>query len=104
MSYLRILARGVRPAAGVPRSLQFNFSRGVAVDQVEAITEILTLHVTPGMSLGGALGPEAHRRWRWNRISAKGGVRRGEDKTRFVPMRAATMRRRSSRSRAAGSA
>ncbi len=44
--------------------LEFNFlGEGIAIDQVEAITEIRKRFVTPGMSLG-ALSPRRTRRWR----------------------------------------
>src|SRR3546814_14297268 len=68
--------------------LQFNFpDEGVAVDQVEPITEIRKRFVTPGMSLG-ALSPEAHETLAiaMNRIGAKavsGGG--GEDQGRYKP-------------------
>ena len=68
--------------------LQFNFpAEGVAVDQVEAITEIRKRFVTPGMSLG-ALSPEAHETLAiaMNRIGAKAvSGEGGEDAARFVP-------------------
>ena len=68
--------------------LQFNFpDEGVAVDQVEAITEIRKRFVTPGMSLG-ALSPEAHETLAiaMNRIGAKAvSGEGGEDSARFTP-------------------
>ena len=68
--------------------LQFNFpDEGVAVDQVEAITEIRKRFVTPGMSLG-ALSPEAHETLAiaMNRIGAKAvSGEGGEDKSRYTP-------------------
>ncbi len=67
---------------------QFNFpDEGVAVDQVEAITEIRKRFVTPGMSLG-ALSPEAHETLAiaMNRIGAKAvSGEGGEDKARYTP-------------------
>ncbi|MET4897890.1 glutamate synthase large subunit [Sphingomonadaceae bacterium jetA1] len=68
--------------------LQFNFpAEGVAVDQVEAITEIRKRFVTPGMSLG-ALSPEAHETLAiaMNRIGARAvSGEGGEDKARYTP-------------------
>jgi len=68
--------------------LQFNFpDEGIAVDQVEAITEIRKRFVTPGMSLG-ALSPEAHETLAiaMNRIGAKAvSGEGGEDKARYTP-------------------
>jgi glutamate synthase (NADPH/NADH) large chain len=68
--------------------LQFNFpAEGVAIDQVEAITEIRKRFVTPGMSLG-ALSPEAHETMAiaMNRIGAKAvSGEGGEDKARYSP-------------------
>jgi len=68
--------------------LQFNFpDEGIAVDQVEPITEIRKRFVTPGMSLG-ALSPEAHETLAiaMNRIGAKAvSGEGGEDKLRYQP-------------------
>ena len=68
--------------------LQFNYpGDGIAVDQVEAITEIRKRFVTPGMSLG-ALSPEAHETLAiaMNRIGAKAvSGEGGEDPERFSP-------------------
>ncbi|HWU74563.1 MAG TPA: glutamate synthase large subunit, partial [Sphingomonas sp.] len=68
--------------------LQFNFpDEGIAVDQVEPITEIRKRFVTPGMSLG-ALSPEAHETLAiaMNRIGAKAvSGEGGEDKLRYKP-------------------
>jgi glutamate synthase (NADPH/NADH) large chain len=68
--------------------LQFNFpDEGIAVDQVEPITEIRKRFVTPGMSLG-ALSPEAHETLAiaMNRIGAKAvSGEGGEDSIRYSP-------------------
>ncbi|MBW8841296.1 MAG: glutamate synthase large subunit, partial [Sphingomonadales bacterium] len=68
--------------------LQFNFpDEGIAIDQVEPITEIRKRFVTPGMSLG-ALSPEAHETLAiaMNRIGAKAvSGEGGEDKQRYQP-------------------
>jgi glutamate synthase (NADPH/NADH) large chain len=68
--------------------LQFNFpDEGIAIDQVEPITEIRKRFVTPGMSLG-ALSPEAHETLAiaMNRIGAKAvSGEGGEDKLRYQP-------------------
>jgi glutamate synthase (NADPH/NADH) large chain len=68
--------------------LQFNFpDEGIAVDQVEPITEIRKRFVTPGMSLG-ALSPEAHETLAiaMNRIGAKAvSGEGGEDSVRYSP-------------------
>ena len=68
--------------------LQFNFpAEGVAIDQVEAITEIRKRFVTPGMSLG-ALSQEAHETLAiaMNRIGAKAvSGEGGEDRARYQP-------------------
>jgi glutamate synthase (NADPH) large chain len=68
--------------------LEFNFAADpVAVDEVEAITEIRKRFVTPGMSLG-ALSPEAHETLAiaMNRIGAKAvSGEGGEDSKRFKP-------------------
>ncbi|TVQ29585.1 MAG: glutamate synthase large subunit, partial [Geminicoccaceae bacterium] len=61
--------------------------QGVALDQVESITEIRKRFVTPGMSLG-ALSPEAHETLSiaMNRIGAKADSGEGgEGKERFTP-------------------
>ncbi|HWK35214.1 glutamate synthase central domain-containing protein, partial [Sphingomonas sp.] len=61
-TYLQF-ARGVRdlPPVYLRDLLEFNYPHeGVAIDSVEAITEIRKRFVTPGMSLG-ALSPEAHQ-------------------------------------------
>ena len=88
-SYLQF-SRGVSdlPPVYLRDLLQFNFpAEGVAVDQVEAITEIRKRFVTPGMSLG-ALSPEAHETLAiaMNRIGAKAvSGEGGEDKLRYSP-------------------
>ncbi|WP_034156958.1 glutamate synthase large subunit [Sphingomonas sp. ERG5] len=88
-TYLQF-SRGVEalPPIYLRDLLQFNFpDEGVAVDQVEAITEIRKRFVTPGMSLG-ALGPEAHETLAiaMNRIGAKAvSGEGGEDKNRYTP-------------------
>ncbi|PZQ58871.1 MAG: glutamate synthase large subunit, partial [Sphingomonas taxi] len=88
-SYLQF-SRGVAdlPPIYLRDLLQFNFpNEGVAVDQVEAITEIRKRFVTPGMSLG-ALSPEAHETLAiaMNRIGAKAvSGEGGEDKVRYTP-------------------
>ncbi|WP_153008066.1 glutamate synthase large subunit [Sphingomonas yabuuchiae] len=88
-TYLQF-ARGVGdlPPVYLRDLLQFNFpNEGVAVDQVEAITEIRKRFVTPGMSLG-ALSPEAHETLAiaMNRIGAKAvSGEGGEDKLRYQP-------------------
>jgi len=88
-TYLQF-ARGVGdlPPVYLRDLLQFNFpAEGVAVDQVEAITEIRKRFVTPGMSLG-ALSPEAHETLAiaMNRIGAKAvSGEGGEDKLRYQP-------------------
>ncbi|WP_267395697.1 MULTISPECIES: glutamate synthase large subunit [unclassified Sphingomonas] len=88
-SYLQF-SRGVAdlPPVYLRDLLQFNFpNEGVAVDQVEAITEIRKRFVTPGMSLG-ALSPEAHETLAiaMNRIGAKAvSGEGGEDKKRYRP-------------------
>ncbi|QNQ09631.1 glutamate synthase large subunit [Sphingomonas alpina] len=88
-TYLQF-SRGVEalPPIYLRDLLQFNFpDEGVAVDQVEAITEIRKRFVTPGMSLG-ALGPEAHETLAiaMNRIGAKAvSGEGGEDKARYTP-------------------
>ncbi|MBW6524999.1 glutamate synthase large subunit [Sphingomonas sp. RHCKR47] len=88
-SYLQF-SRGVAdlPPIYLRDLFQFNFpAEGVAVDQVEAITEIRKRFVTPGMSLG-ALSPEAHETLAiaMNRIGAKAvSGEGGEDKVRYTP-------------------
>jgi glutamate synthase (NADPH/NADH) large chain len=88
-SYLQF-SRGVAdlPPVYLRDLLQFNFpSEGVAVEQVEAITEIRKRFVTPGMSLG-ALSPEAHETLAiaMNRIGAKAvSGEGGEDTIRYKP-------------------
>ncbi|MGY4398718.1 glutamate synthase (NADPH/NADH) large chain [Sphingomonas sp. UYAg733] len=88
-TYLQF-SRGVEalPPIYLRDLLQFNFpDEGVAVDQVEAITEIRKRFVTPGMSLG-ALGPEAHETLAiaMNRIGAKAvSGEGGEDRVRYTP-------------------
>ncbi|SEL96018.1 glutamate synthase (NADPH) large subunit [Sphingomonas palmae] len=88
-SYLQF-SRGVAdlPPIYLRDLFQFNFpAEGVAVDQVEAITEIRKRFVTPGMSLG-ALSPEAHETLAiaMNRIGAKAvSGEGGEDKIRYQP-------------------
>ena len=86
-TYLQF-SRGVAdlPPVYLRDLLQFNFpDDGVAVDQVEPITEIRKRFVTPGMSLG-ALSPEAHETLAiaMNRIGAK-AVEGGEDRSRYKP-------------------
>ena len=88
-TYLQF-ARGVRdlPPVYLRDLLEFNFpTEGVAIDQVEAITEIRKRFVTPGMSLG-ALSPEAHETLAiaMNRIGAKAvSGEGGEDSVRYKP-------------------
>jgi len=88
-TYLQF-SRGVEglPPVYLRDLLQFNYpDEGVAVDQVEAITEIRKRFVTPGMSLG-ALSPEAHETLAiaMNRIGAKAvSGEGGEDKARYTP-------------------
>ncbi|BCA59309.1 glutamate synthase large subunit [Sphingomonas sp. HMP6] len=88
-TYLQF-SRGVEslPPVYLRDLLQFNFpAEGVAVDQVEAITEIRKRFVTPGMSLG-ALSPEAHETLAiaMNRIGAKAvSGEGGEDSARYQP-------------------
>ncbi|MCD2323445.1 glutamate synthase large subunit [Sphingomonas sp. IC-56] len=88
-SYLAF-SRGVRdlPPVYLRDLLEFNFPQeGIAIDQVEAITEIRKRFVTPGMSLG-ALSPEAHETLAiaMNRIGAKAvSGEGGEDKIRYKP-------------------
>ncbi|WP_448659534.1 glutamate synthase large subunit [Sphingomonas sp. CJ99] len=88
-TYLQF-SRGVRdlPPIYLRDLLEFNFpADGIAIDQVEAITEIRKRFVTPGMSLG-ALSPEAHETLAiaMNRIGAKAvSGEGGEDKVRYSP-------------------
>jgi glutamate synthase (NADPH) large chain len=88
-TYLQF-SRGVRdlPPVYLRDLLEFNFpAEGIAIDQVEAITEIRKRFVTPGMSLG-ALSPEAHETLAiaMNRIGAKAvSGEGGEDKARYTP-------------------
>jgi glutamate synthase (NADPH/NADH) large chain len=88
-SYLAF-SRGVRdlPPVYLRDLLEFNFpTEAIAIDQVEAITEIRKRFVTPGMSLG-ALSPEAHETLAiaMNRIGAKAvSGEGGEDKVRYKP-------------------
>ena len=91
-SYTQYLqfSRGVSdlPPVYLRDLLEFNFpAEGVAIDQVEAITEIRKRFVTPGMSLG-ALSPEAHETLAiaMNRIGAKAvSGEGGEDQRRYRP-------------------
>ncbi|WP_404336071.1 glutamate synthase large subunit [Sphingomonas sp. MMS12-HWE2-04] len=88
-SYLAF-SRGVRdlPPVYLRDLLEFNFpAEAIAIDQVEAITEIRKRFITPGMSLG-ALSPEAHETLAiaMNRIGAKAvSGEGGEDKIRYKP-------------------
>ena len=88
-TYLQF-SRGVAdlPPVYLRDLLQFNFpAEAIAVDQVEAITEIRKRFVTPGMSLG-ALSPEAHETLAiaMNRIGAKAvSGEGGEDPSRYAP-------------------
>ena len=88
-TYLQF-SRGVRelPPIYLRDLLEFNFpAEGMAIDQVEAITEIRKRFVTPGMSLG-ALSPEAHETLAiaMNRIGAKAvSGEGGEDRVRYQP-------------------
>ena len=83
-------AQGVKelPPIYLRDLLEFNFAKEpVAIDEVEAITEIRKRFVTPGMSLG-ALSPEAHETLAiaMNRIGAKAvSGEGGEDSKRFKP-------------------
>jgi glutamate synthase (NADPH/NADH) large chain len=91
-SYLAF-SRGVRdmPPVYLRDLLEFNFpAEGMAIDQVEAITEIRKRFVTPGMSLG-ALGPEAHGvlNIAMNRIGAKSVSGEGGDVARRAQPRGA---------------
>ena len=88
-TYLQF-SRGVRdlPPVYLRDLLEFNYAdEPVAIDEVEAITEIRKRFVTPGMSLG-ALSPEAHETLAiaMNRIGAKAvSGEGGEDKVRYQP-------------------
>ena len=88
-TYLQFAA-GVRelPPIYLRDLLEFNYAtEPVALDEVEAITEIRKRFVTPGMSLG-ALSPEAHETLAiaMNRIGAKAvSGEGGEDAARFTP-------------------
>ncbi|MBB6124682.1 glutamate synthase large subunit [Sphingobium subterraneum] len=88
-TYLQF-SRGVRdlPPVYLRDLMEFNYPREpVAIDEVEAITEIRKRFVTPGMSLG-ALSPEAHETLAiaMNRIGAKAvSGEGGEDSIRFTP-------------------
>ena len=88
-TYLQF-SRGVRdlPPVYLRDLLEFNYSRDpIAIDEVEAITEIRKRFVTPGMSLG-ALSPEAHETLAiaMNRIGARAvSGEGGEDSERFHP-------------------
>jgi glutamate synthase (NADPH/NADH) large chain len=88
-TYLQF-SRGVRdlPPVYLRDLLEFNFpDEGLAIEKVEAITEIRKRFVTPGMSLG-ALSPEAHETLAiaMNRIGAKAvSGEGGEDKARYQP-------------------
>ena len=88
-TYLQF-SRGVRdlPAVYLRDLLEFNWAdEPVAIESVEAITEIRKRFVTPGMSLG-ALSPEAHETLAiaMNRIGAKAvSGEGGEDARRFKP-------------------
>jgi glutamate synthase (NADPH) large chain len=68
--------------------LEFNYPKnGIAVEDVESITEIRKRFITPGMSLG-ALSPEAHETLTiaMNRIGAKSvSGEGGEDSARYKP-------------------
>ncbi len=88
-TYLQF-ATGVKsmPPVYLRDLLEFNYAaKPIAIDEVEAITEIRKRFVTPGMSLG-ALSPEAHETlaFAMNRIGAKAvSGEGGEDSTRFKP-------------------
>ena len=88
-TYLQF-SRGVKdlPPVYLRDLLEFNWAREpVAIDSVEAITEIRKRFVTPGMSLG-ALSPEAHETLAiaMNRIGAKAvSGEGGEHKSRYTP-------------------
>ena len=88
-TYLQF-SRGVRdlPPVYLRDLLEFNWAKdAIAIDEVEAITEIRKRFVTPGMSLG-ALSPEAHETLAiaMNRIGAKAvSGEGGEDRSRYRP-------------------
>ncbi|MBL0931189.1 MAG: glutamate synthase large subunit, partial [Alphaproteobacteria bacterium] len=88
-TYLQF-ARGVAdlPPVYLRDLMEFNYPvTGVALDSVEAITEIRKRFVTPGMSLG-ALSPEAHETLAiaMNRIGAKAvSGEGGEASERYQP-------------------
>jgi glutamate synthase (NADPH) large chain len=88
-TYAQFVA-GVRelPPVYLRDLMEFNYAKEpVALDEVEAITEIRKRFVTPGMSLG-ALSPEAHETLAiaMNRIGAKAvSGEGGEDSKRFKP-------------------
>jgi glutamate synthase (NADPH) large chain len=88
-TYLQFVA-GVKelPPVYLRDLMEFNLApEPVALDEVEAITEIRKRFVTPGMSLG-ALSPEAHETLAiaMNRIGAKAvSGEGGEDSKRFIP-------------------
>ena len=88
-TYLQF-ARGVAdlPPVYLRDLMEFNYpAQGVALDSVEAITEIRKRFVTPGMSLG-ALSPEAHETLAiaMNRIGAKAvSGEGGEASERYQP-------------------
>jgi glutamate synthase (NADPH/NADH) large chain len=88
-TYLQF-ARGVAdlPPVYLRDLMEFNYpATGVALDSVEAITEIRKRFVTPGMSLG-ALSPEAHETLAiaMNRIGAKAvSGEGGEASERYQP-------------------
>ncbi|MBU3077718.1 glutamate synthase large subunit [Sphingomonas quercus] len=88
-TYLQF-SRGVRdlPPVYLRDLLEFNWAReAIAIDSVEAITEIRKRFITPGMSLG-ALSPEAHETLAiaMNRIGAKAvSGEGGEDSARYKP-------------------
>ena len=88
-TYLQFAA-GVRelPPVYLRDLMEFNFPKdGIALDEIEAITEIRKRFITPGMSLG-ALSPEAHETLAiaMNRIGAKAvSGEGGEDSKRFTP-------------------
>jgi glutamate synthase (NADPH/NADH) large chain len=88
-TYLQF-ARGVAdlPPVYLRDLMEFNYpAQGIALDSVEAITEIRKRFVTPGMSLG-ALSPEAHETLAiaMNRIGAKAvSGEGGEASERYRP-------------------
>ncbi|MFD1952295.1 glutamate synthase large subunit [Sphingomonas arantia] len=88
-TYLQF-ARGVKdlPPIYLRDLMEFNWAKEpIAIDSVEAITEIRKRFLTPGMSLG-ALSPEAHETLAiaMNRIGAKAvSGEGGEDRKRYKP-------------------